>query len=135
MKKILLICLIFFPFSVFSQVVVQKDLRVELLVKKQEELNKKAYLDNNRTVQGYRVLVINTNNRQKAVEVKTRLMRDFPDHKTYLLYQAPNFRIQIGNFRSRAEAEGLKNQIMKIYPTGTMVVSATVEIKPEEEAL
>ena len=128
---ILFIC--FFPLSAFSQVVVQKDPRVDLLLKKQEEVNKKAYLENNRAVQGFRVQVINTNNRQKALEVKTRLMREYRDHKTYLSYQSPYFRIQIGNFRTRAEADGLRNQLLRIYPSGMLVVPAIVELKAEEE--
>jgi hypothetical protein len=79
------------------------------------------------------VLVINTNDRKAALDVKSRLMTDFPDHKTYLIYQSPYFKIQIGNFRDRKEAENLRKQIIRIYPSGVIVVPATVEYKPEKE--
>jgi hypothetical protein len=112
---------------------IRKDPRLDLLIQKQVELNKEAYKENNRTGPGYRVLVINTNDRKKALDVKSRLMSDFPDHKTYLIYQSPYFKIQIGNFRDRKEAANLQKQILRIYPTGVIVVPATVEYKPEKE--
>ena len=128
-----LLALIFLiPLAAFSQVEIVKDHRLDLLIAKQEELNKKVYLDNNRTASGYRILVMNTNDRQKAMDVKSTLMRDFPDHKTYLIYQSPHFKVQIGNFRKRDEAEQLRKQVNKIYPTGVIVIPSTIEVKPEE---
>ena len=127
---------IFFTFcfsTAFAQVEVEKDLRVDLLFKNQEELNKKAWLENNRSGPGFRIVVINTNDRQVALDVKSRLMRDFPDHKTYLLYQAPNFRIQFGNFRIRKEADAMKIQLAKIFTNNLIIIPTTVEYKPEEE--
>jgi hypothetical protein len=67
--------------------------------------------------------------------VKTILLRDFPEHKTYLIYQSPNFKIQIGNFRTQAEAEKLKKIIMRLYPDGVIIVPATIEFKQEEEII
>jgi hypothetical protein len=112
-----------------------KDPRIDLLLKKQAELNRKVYLDNNRTAQGYRILVMNTNDRKKAMDTKSKLMRDFPEHKTYLVYQSPSFKIHIGNFRTRKDAENLRKQITKMYPSGVIVIPSTIEVKPEEDIL
>jgi len=130
--KIALSILLLFPLAAFSQVEIVKDHRLDLLIAKQEELNKKVYLENNRTTSGYRILVVNTNDRQKAMDVKSTLMRDFPDHKCYLIYQSPHFKVQIGNFRKREEADLLRKQVMKLYPTGVIVIPSTIEVKPEE---
>lgn len=119
--------------SAFAQVEVEKDFRVDLLLKKQEELNKKAWVENNRSGPGFRIVVINTNDRQIALDVKTRLMRDFPEHKTYLLYQAPNFKIHFGNFRMKKEADAMKIQLAKFFTNNLIIVPTTVEYKPEEE--
>jgi hypothetical protein len=119
--------------AVAAQVEIAKDPRLDLLIAKQEELNKKVYLDNNRTAAGYRILVVNTNDRKKAMDVKSTLMRDFPDHKTYLIYQSPYFKIQIGNFRKREEAESLRKQVTRIYPTGVIVIPSTIEVRPEDD--
>ena len=114
-------------------VTIHKDPRLDLLISKQVELNKEAYKENNRTGSGYRVLVINTNDRNKAMDVKSKMMSEFPEHKTYLIYQSPYFKIQIGNFRDRKEAETLRKKIIGFYPTGVIVVPATVEFKAEKE--
>ena len=131
----LLTIILLSPIAVFSQVEIVKDHRLDLLIAKQEELNKKVYLDNNRTASGFRILVINTNDRKKAMDVKSKLMRDFPDHKTYLIYQSPYFRIHIGNFRKREEAESLRKQVNRIYPTGVIVIPSTIEVRPEDDLL
>ncbi len=132
MARLILVFLLL-PLAGISQVDIVKDHRVGLLIQKQEELNKKAYIENNRTASGYRILVANTNDRNKAMDVKSKLMRDFPEHKTYLIYQSPYFKIQIGNFRSRSDAEALRKQITVIYPTGVIIIPSKIEVKPEED--
>jgi hypothetical protein len=112
---------------------IHKDPRLDLLIQKQVELNKQAFKENNRSGPGYRVLVINTNDRKRALDVKSRLMSDFPDHKTYLVYQSPYFKVQIGNFRERKEAESLRQRILRVYPTGVIIIPATVELKVDME--
>lgn len=133
-----IIWILFFPVFGFSQaksVEIIKDHRLDLLIQKQEELNKKAYLENKKSIPGFRVMVINTNDRTKASDVKTTLLRNFPEHKTYLIYQSPNFKVQIGNFKTQIEAEKLKKIIVRLYPDGVIIVPTTIEIKTEEEII
>jgi len=131
---LILICLVpFFTNAQTTGTEIVKDPRLDLLLKKQVELNKKVYLENNRTAQGFRILVLNTGDREKAMDTKSKLMRDFPEHKTYLVYKSPHYKIQIGNFRSREDAEGLRMQISKIYKASAIVVPSTIEVKPEED--
>lgn len=136
MRKLLSAIFTFALASGYSQssdgVAIIKDPRLDLLVKKQVELNRQVYLQNNRTGAGYRVLVINTNNRAKAFEVKSKLMTLFPDYQTYLIYQSPYFKVQIGNFREREAASDLRNKILKYYPTGVIVVPSKVEYRQED---
>ena len=120
----------------FTSVKIIKDPRLDMLIKKQAELNREVYLQNARNAQGFRVLVINTNDRNKAIEIKSRLMRDFPEHKTYFFYQSPYFKVQIGNFKDQKEAETLRKQIARQYPEGVVVVPSMVELRPDlEEAV
>ena len=98
MKKILFLFFLIAPFGFvqaqtpgdsLSTVKIIKDPRLDMLIKKQVELNKEVYLQNARNMPGFRVLVINTNDRAKAIEIKTKLLQDFPEHKTYFFYQSP----------------------------------------------
>ena len=138
MRKLLLLTLLVPGFAMAQMstgLEIVKDPRLDLLLKKQAELNRKVYIENNRTAQGFRILVLNTSDRQKAMDVKSTLMRDFPEHKTYLVYQSPHFKIEIGNFRTRNDAENLRKQITKIYPNGIIVIPSIIEVKPEEDTL
>jgi hypothetical protein len=124
----------FIMLGVQSQTItVVKDPRLDMLLRKQTELNKEVDKINNKTGPGYRIMVVNTNDRTKALEVKSRMMSDFPDEKSYLIYQSPYFKILIGNFRTRQEDEPFQKKILEIYPTGVIIVPATVEYKPEKE--
>jgi hypothetical protein len=77
--------------------------------------------------------VLSTNDRKQALDVKTKLMRSFPDQKTYLIYQSPHYKIQIGNFKVREDADQLRKQVTKIYPTGVIVVPSVIETRPEDD--
>jgi len=134
MRHVLTLLSLFIAWGLKSQTVsIVKDPRLDMLLKKQAELNKEVDKLNNKTGPGYRIMVINTNDRIKALEVKSRMMSDFPEEKSYLVYQSPYFKIMIGNFRTRQEAEPFQKKILEIYPTGVIIVPATVEYKPEKE--
>lgn len=84
---------------------VQRDPRVDKLVDLQIQVNREAVKGKTIIEQGYRIVVISTNKRDQAMEVKSRLMKTYPDQKTYLFYQSPHFRVQFGNFRTYKDAE------------------------------
>jgi len=113
--------------------VLHKDARLDLLMKKQSELNKEVYMENRKTGPGFRVLVLNTNDRNKAMAVKTRLLQEFPDQKTYFIYQSPYFKVQIGNCKTQIEANALRARVVKLYPDNVIVVPAIVDMKPEKD--
>lgn len=117
----------------FQHIVVSADARLDLLVKKSKEINEEVYFNTLRTLQGFRVQVITTNDRNKAIAVKTRLLSDFPEESTYLLYHSPYFKVQLGNFLSREEAGDLLEDVKRIYPAGVFIVPSKVEIKPPKD--
>ncbi|HTN08763.1 SPOR domain-containing protein [Agriterribacter sp.] len=112
---------------------VHKDPRLNALIKKNREVNEDVYLKTLRNIQGFRLQVINTNDRNTALSVKTRMLSDFPDEKTYFIYHSPYFKIQMGNFRTREDAEQLMQQVKKIYPSGVFIVPAKIEIRPSKD--
>lgn len=117
----------------FQHITVSQDSRLDLLVKKNREINEDTYFKTLKTLQGFRVQVITTNDRNKAITVKTQLLSDFPDETTYLLYHSPYFKVQLGNFLSREDAGDLLEKVKKIYPSGVFVVPSKVEIKPSKD--
>jgi hypothetical protein len=116
-----------------TAVVVHKDPRLDMLVKKQSSINTAVKKLNARSAKGYRLLVINTNNREEAIAAKTKIYTFFPELKAYLLYQSPYFKLKAGNFKTRDEAERYRKNMTNMFPKGVFIVNDIVEVKPEKE--
>lgn len=145
MYKLLLIIFLAISTSCFSQtagmvreahgsVIVNKDPRLDMLSAKQVEINKKAVrLNSAGHYPGFRIQVANTQNRDEANSIKAEMLRQFPDQKVYLLYQAPYFRVRVGNFFTQKEGAPLRKMIMKLYPNkGIFFVQDRIEYTPPE---
>ena len=145
MNKIFLIAGLLFSFTTFSQdttwrkfidtssVIVHKDARIDLLIKKQVQINEETSREARRIGKGYRLLVINTNKRDEAVEAKTKVYTFFPELKSYLIYQSPYFKLKVGNFKERKDAEEYRERLQKYFPKGVFIMNDTIEVKPEKE--
>ncbi len=138
MKYLFILISLLFTRHSFAQdsIVVHKDSRLDILTSKQAVINRKsAVMSRNTKIDGFRVLVISTRNREEAFTVKAQLMQNFPTHKSYTLFQSPNFRVKIGNFTNREDAEILKKALSKMYSQNMYVVKDMVEYIPTEEEL
>ncbi len=113
-------------------VVVHKDPRIDILVKKQAQINEATTRDMRKTAKGYRLLVINTNKRDEAIAAKTRVYTYFPELKAYLIYQSPYFKVKVGNFKDRKEADDFRQQLTRHFPRGVFIINDIIEIKPEK---
>jgi hypothetical protein len=112
----------------FSSVIVHKDPRFDEMAARQAEINKRAFMSGPQRRSGFRVQAANTQNRDEANAVKAELLRRFPDEKSYLLYQAPNFRVRIGNFLTQKDASQLRKMISALYPgKGIYIVPDVIE--------
>lgn len=119
-----------------STVVVHKDPRFDELAAMQTEINKRAYISTPQHVRGFRVQAANTQNRDEANAIKAELLRRFPDQKSYLLYQSPNFRVRIGNFLTQKDASQLRKMIAALYPDkGIYIVPDIVEHTPTADEI
>lgn len=114
-----------------NSVIVHKDPRVDLLVKKQAQINEETTKEARKTAKGFRLLVINTNKRDEAIAAKTKVYTYFPDLKAYLIYQTPYFKVKVGNFKDRKEADDFRKQLGHYFPKGVFIINDIIEIKPE----
>ncbi|RYZ54230.1 MAG: SPOR domain-containing protein [Sphingobacteriales bacterium] len=74
-----------------------------------------------RSGRGYRVQIYNGNDRKKATEIKVSFMRRFPNVRTYMTYIQPQFRVKVGDFTSRGEAQRFSQQLTGLYSTVMIV--------------
>ncbi len=70
---------------------------------------------------GYRVQIYNGNDRVKAIKIKAEFMRKFPGVRTYLTYISPCFRVKVGDYRNRGDAEGMLREANTMYSPSMIV--------------
>ncbi len=146
MRIILLVFLVLVMKTAFSQenttsippnqttaVIVHKDPRIDILVKKQSSINTAVKKASARSMRGYRLMIINTNKRNEAIDAKTKIYTYFPELKAYLSYQSPYFKLKAGNFKTRDEAEKYRKMMTTMFPKGVFILNDIIEIKPEKE--
>ena len=102
-----------------------------MLIKKQSQINEET--SKKKSTRGFRLLVINSNKREDAINGKTKLYQLFPELKTYLYYQAPYFKLKAGNFKERKEAEDYQQKLNKFFPNGVFVMTDVIEPRAEKE--
>lgn len=129
-------CLIFAGASAqdTSSIVIHKDPRLDILLKKQGDINTAIKKANSHTARGYRLLVINTNKRDEAIAAKTKVYSNFPELKAYLVYQSPYFKLKVGNFKTRDEALQYQKSLGYYFPKGVFVMSDIIEINPDKDS-
>jgi hypothetical protein len=71
--------------------------------------------------QGYRILAYNGSERQTVMNIRKSIISRMPEIKDYLTYQQPNFRLKIGDFFNRVEAQQVLNRISDIVPNAQIV--------------
>jgi hypothetical protein len=112
-----------------NSVIIHKDPRLDLLVKKQAQINEVTSRDSRKTDKGFRLMIISTNNRDEALAAKTKVYTYFPELKAYLWYQSPYFRVKAGNFKDRKDAETYQNKLNRYFPKGVFVMKDIIEVK------
>ena len=99
-----------------STIAITRDTRIDELITKQKDKNTLR-----QTMTGYRVQIYFGSVRQKASEVKMDFNSKHADVPQYLSYLAPNFKVRVGDFRTRLEAQGFLKSIEGQYPTSFIV--------------
>ncbi|MBS1736744.1 MAG: SPOR domain-containing protein [Bacteroidetes bacterium] len=114
-----------------NNAVVIKDYRLDILSKREAEINTAILKNQARAVKGYRLMVLNTSNKDEAFKIRTQLLQKFPEQKLYMWFANPYIRIKFGNFRTKEEADVYKKQISKMLNGATIYyLQETVEVDP-----
>jgi len=116
-----------------NSVVVHKDQRLDLLIKKQIEINEETSRNARRSAKGFRLMVLNTDKREDAIAAKTKVYTYFPELKAYLNYQSPYFKLKVGNFKERKDAEAYQKRLDTYFPKGVFVINDIIEVKLDRD--
>ncbi|HWK55779.1 MAG TPA: SPOR domain-containing protein [Parapedobacter sp.] len=67
------------------------------------------------TMMGFRVQIYSGSDRSEAYAEQARFKRLYRGIDTYLSYEEPNYRVKVGDFRSRNEAQDLMQGLRKQF--------------------
>src|SRR3954447_8585519 len=115
-------------------IIVHKDPRLDIFTEKQSEVNKRtSRMTSMGLYRGYRLQVLSTRSRKDAFKLKTQLLKMFPSQQTFVVYQSPYFKVRIGNFLHKSEAEDFKSKLSRSYTQNAYIVEDTIEYTPKED--
>ncbi len=137
LKYFVVLCAIVFVSAIKAQpiagVVLHKDSRIDALLKKQADINKVAVVKTSSgKYKGFRVMALNTNDRELAYKTKAQLLSRFPEYSVYMSYQTPFFKLKIGDFVKKEDAEDLRKQLSMMIKQGIYIVPDVVILKPDD---
>ena len=95
-----------------SSVIITEDARIAELMKRQKNANLVK-----QTMPGYRIQVYFGSVRQKASEAKLAFSEKHNNVSAYITYQQPNFKVRVGDFRTRLEAQRFLKSMEGEYTT------------------
>ncbi|MEI6696797.1 MAG: SPOR domain-containing protein [Bacteroidota bacterium] len=76
------------------------------------------------TIPGFRINVFfqsGNNSKTGAMQCKAVFTEKYPDIEAYVVYEEPNFKVKIGDFRTRMEARGFVQQIKMDFPDAFVI--------------
>ena len=121
-----------------GKVAVVGDVAVEQMVERHVELNQRV-----QTIPGYRVQIASfsgANSKANAFALRERFSEEWGQVGGYIVFDEPNFKVKVGDFRTRLEAFAFLQQIKGEYK-GYIVRDGInpeppeqVEYAPDDEA-
>ncbi|MDP4281484.1 MAG: SPOR domain-containing protein [Bacteroidota bacterium] len=90
------------------------DDRVEVLVSKHIQVNESM-----EGIEGYRIQLFfdsGVNSKARAQSIYSSFMAKYPNMGAYLTFKAPNYKVRVGDFRTRLDAQRSLNEIVADYP-------------------
>jgi len=118
MKKYILFFTVLFTFFVFLQPCVAQIQKtdnqlIEELVSKKKEFNSTFGY-------GYRIQLYN-GFEVEAKKTREKFKLDFPDIRTHLIYRQPEWKVQVGTYKTKLEADRALLEIKKKYGSAIAV--------------
>lgn len=84
------------------------------------------------SLEGYRVQIYN-GRKDACLKVRSEFLRKYPNVSPYTLYDSPEYRVQVGDFRTRLEAEKFLRKIIQEFK-GSFVLKTKIKL-PELEGV
>lgn len=102
------------------------DKRMDLLTNTPPPVAEKK-VNKSQIVKGYRIQVYYGTSRQEAADAKMMFMKKYPRIRSYLTYSNPQYRLKVGDFKSRAEADAFADGLQGMFKS-FMIVNENINV-------
>jgi hypothetical protein len=110
--RLLLIIMLMISFSSASA----QDTLVNRLVERQKQINSYKM-----TMPGYRIQIYFGGERARANTLRNDFLQEYPDIGAYVIYQQPNFKLRVGDFKTRMEAANFLTEMQTRFAMAFIV--------------
>lgn len=93
------------PSSFCAQIDVVKDIRINNRIANKAE----------KQLLGYRIQICFDSDKSLVDRMREKFIIQYPKIDTYITFDAPNFNLKVGDFRTQIEAEKLKEKIISDF--------------------
>jgi hypothetical protein len=100
--------------------IIASDVRINTLVEKHIAFN-----ENRGSICGFRIQIFfdsGNNSKSKAISAMNEFKAKHADIGAYLTFQEPNYKVRVGDFRSRMDAQRFLHKIADEYPNAFIVM-------------
>lgn len=100
-RRIIPLAMLIIPSLGLTQITIDADPRIEKLISKKST----------KQISGYRLQICFDSDKSIVDEARNRFVGMYPKIDTYMTFEAPNFNLMVGDFRSMIEAEKIQEEI------------------------
>ena len=91
------------------------------------EKNYNAEVESGKEYNGFRVQVMSTNNGVRAENMRMKLVSQI-NHNVRVIFEAPNYKVRVGAFNDRRDAEQLRKQLFALGYRRSWIVRARLTL-------
>ena len=102
-----------------GEITLVQDEKVDLLVSKHVRINQ-----NKEGIDGFRIQIFfdsGNNSKTKAQSIHEGFKAKYPEVRAYLSFKSPNYKVRVGDFRTRLDAQRFLNEIIDQYPNAWII--------------
>lgn len=127
----ILVLMLFIPSLIKAQGIVEIIEDPDISTAVQNRIN---YCRANTLVKGYRIMIGYYNSRSTATREQSNAITLYgKDHITKLKYDEPNWKVFVGEFEEKADAEAALRLIRKKYPSARIIEDTISSIPPAND--
>ena len=82
-----------------------------------------------KNISGFRIQVLISSEFEECQQSRRELQNRFPDQKTYIIHEFPFYKLRLGNFRTRREAESYQKSLSGKNIRNTQIVPDKIVVE------